>query len=103
MRLLFLVEFVETVPLGHILRAIEALAAFSAAIGAVRQEEQDPKFQNASALSAMHVFAPADRTIPFLGVNEQAILAFHWERIIALAHPGGNCPGSVRLQWQRTL
>ena len=102
-RSLFFVEFVEAFPLGHVSGAVETLATFSAAVRAKRQEEKDPKFQEASALGAMHVFAAAQRTIPLLGIDEQTILAFHWESIIALAHAGRNCQGSVRLPWLRTL
>ena len=77
------VEFVEGVPFGHSLGAIETLAALTAPVWAIRQEEQDPKFQEASAFGAMHMVAATQRTIPFLSVYKQTKCAFHWQRMIA--------------------
>ncbi len=58
-KVLLFVEFVETFPLGHFLGGIETLAALAAPVRAIRQEEQNPKFQKASTLGAMHVVATA--------------------------------------------
>jgi hypothetical protein len=64
------VEFAGVFPLRLFLGAIKTLAALAAAIGTKRQEEQNPKFQNAPALGAMHVVAAAQRTISVLGVGK---------------------------------
>jgi hypothetical protein len=66
------VDFFEDIWLRHFFRAIETLAAFPAAVGAVGQEKKDPKFHQASPLGAVDVLAATQRTIPLLGVNEQA-------------------------------
>lgn len=96
-RSLDIVEFVEAFSLGHTSGAIKSLPAFAATVRTIGQEEQDPKFQNTSALGAMDVFAAAQRAIPFFGVHKQTKFAFHWEGIITLGHGGGNSPGSVML------
>jgi hypothetical protein len=61
----------EDIWLRHLFGAVETLAAFPAAVGAIRQAKKDPKFQKASALGAVDVLAAAQRTIPLLRVNEQ--------------------------------
>jgi hypothetical protein len=73
--------FIELVVLfasRHFLRPVETLAAFAAAIRPVRKKEQDPEFQEASALGAMHMIAATLRAAFFLGVYEQAKRSFHW-------------------------
>ena len=65
------VDFFEDISLRHFFRAIETLAAFPAAVGAIGQEKKDPKFHQASALGAVDVLAATQRTIPLLGVNKQ--------------------------------
>ena len=87
---LLFVEFVEAFPPRHSFGAIETLAALAAAIGAIWKEEQDPKFQKAPALGAMHVVAAAKRTISIFGVWKQSKDAFHWQRIIAPCESGRN-------------
>lgn len=77
------IELFDVLLFGQFLGAIETLAALAATIRAIGKEEQDPKFQKASALGAMHMIAATQRTIPFLGVDEQAKSALHWPRIIA--------------------
>ena len=37
-------EFVEGFPLGHVLGGVETLAALAAAVRAIGQKEQNPKF-----------------------------------------------------------
>jgi hypothetical protein len=89
-RVLLCVKLVEAFPLGQFLGAIETLAALAAAIGTIGQKEEDPKFQKASALGAMHVVAAAQRTTSFLGVHKQAKCAFHGKRMIAPCVLGCN-------------
>jgi hypothetical protein len=86
------VEFVEAFLSRQIPGPIETLAALAAPVGAIGQEEQDPKFNQPPAPGAMHVFAAAQRTISFCGVYEQAKNAFHRERIIAPGESGRNRP-----------
>jgi hypothetical protein len=96
-RPLHFVQFAEVFPLGHALGGIETLSALAAPVRAKRQEKQDPKFQNPSALRAMHVVAAAHRTISNFGVHEQSKGAFHWLRMIPSGEPGRNhwtCPGN---------
>ena len=57
---------------GHALGAIEALAAFAAAVGAIGEEEEDPEFQEASALGTVHVLTTAEGAIAFFGIDKQA-------------------------------
>ena len=52
-----LIELVVFFAAAQLLRPIETLAAFPAPIRPVRKKEQDPEFQDASALGAMHVVA----------------------------------------------
>jgi hypothetical protein len=85
-RALDFVEFLEAFPLGHGSGAIKALAALTAPVGAIRQEEQDPKFQKATAPGAMYVLAATQRTSSVHGIQKQSKGAFHAKRIIA---PGG--------------
>jgi len=66
------VQVIEGFPLGHFLGTIEALAAFTTTVRSIRQEEEDPKFQKASALGAVDVLAATQRTIPLFGVHKQA-------------------------------
>ena len=54
-----LVGLREIVYLGHFLGAVKALAAFAAAIGTVGKKEEDPEFQDASALGSMHMLTAA--------------------------------------------
>ena len=88
-------EIVEAFLLGHFLGAIETLAALAAPIRTIGQKEEDPQFQKASALGAMHVVATTDRTISFLGVHEEPKDALHWERMIAPGESGRNRPASL--------
>jgi hypothetical protein len=67
-----LIELVVFFAAAQLLRPIETLAAFPAPIRPVRKKEQDPEFQDASALGAMHVVATTLRAAFFLGVYEQA-------------------------------
>lgn len=85
-----LVEVVHFFSLGHALGAVEALAALAAAIGAVGEKEENPEFQEASALGAMHVFAAAERAIAFFGIDEQAQSASHRKRMIATLVAGSK-------------
>jgi hypothetical protein len=85
-------KLVEFVPLGHLFRAVEALAAFSAAVWAVRKEQQDPEFQDASALGPMNVVASAKRAVSFLGIDEHAEFASHSQDMLAPGSPARNRP-----------
>jgi hypothetical protein len=67
---LFIAEIVEVFPLRHSLRAVKTLAAFAASIGAIRQQEQHPKFQKAPAFGAMHVLAAAEGAISIFGIRK---------------------------------
>jgi hypothetical protein len=71
------IQVVEVFLLGHAFRSVEALAALAATIGAKRKEDQNPKFQKASALGAMHVIAAAHRAISIFRVCKQSQGAFH--------------------------
>jgi hypothetical protein len=77
-------KLLNLIPLGHFLRAIEALAALAAAVGAIREKQKDPKFQKASALGSMNVVAAAERAVSILGIHEHAEFASHSKGIIAL-------------------
>jgi hypothetical protein len=71
------------------------LAAFAAPVRAIRQEEENPKFQEASALGAMHVVATTQRTSSVRSVQEQPKGTLHWERMIAPGQSGRNLPGGI--------
>jgi hypothetical protein len=99
-RALDFVRFLEAFPLGHASGAIKALAALTAPVGAIRQEEKDPKFQKASAPGAMHMVAATHGTSSVHSIQKQAKNAFHAKRMIAPSgywrnHPARLCPARL--------
>jgi hypothetical protein len=80
---LFFIDIIGAGFLGHIPGAVEALSALAAPVGAKGEEEQQPEFQNASTLGAMHVVAAAQRTLSFSGIHKQPKDTFHWQGMIA--------------------
>ena len=80
---LLVVKILELIPFGHSPGAVKTLAAFAAAVGTVGEKEQDPEFQQASALGSVDMIAATEGTVSFLGVHEHAECALHWEGMIA--------------------
>jgi hypothetical protein len=87
-------KLLDFIPFGHVLRAIETLAAFAAAVGAIRKKQQDPKFQKASSFGTMDMVAATEGTISILGIYKDAEYAFH--------SPGMIQPESLRAQSPRS-
>jgi len=70
--------------------AVKTKAALSATIGTNREEEQDPIFQNPSALGAMNVHASTPGTGLFRVVNEESQDTAHRKSIIRRSVSGRN-------------